>query len=67
MLPLIAKSMRLPLFTKTITGTAVNKGAEYGSRLKGGKGSGTIGDETEDLTELLMDIMVSSADNFERR
>lgn len=50
--------MRLPLFTKTIRGTAVNKGAEYGSRLKGGKGSGTIGDETEDLTELLMDVMV---------
>ncbi|WWC59734.1 uncharacterized protein I303_102296 [Kwoniella dejecticola CBS 10117] len=54
---LIAKSMDLPLYTRVIKGKAVSKGPEYGSRLKGGEGSGEGGDETEDLTKLLVDVM----------
>ncbi|WVW78164.1 hypothetical protein I302_100115 [Kwoniella bestiolae CBS 10118] len=57
LLPLIAKAMDLPLYTRVIKGKAVSKGAEYGSRLKGGEGSGEKGDETEDLTELLKEVM----------
>lgn len=59
MLPLIAESMGLPLFTRYIKGKAVEIGPEYGDRSKGGEGSGSKGDETEDLTELLRDVMVS--------
>nr|XP_019008251.1 cytoplasmic protein [Kwoniella pini CBS 10737]OCF47032.1 cytoplasmic protein [Kwoniella pini CBS 10737] len=54
---LIAKSMDLPLYTRVIKGKAVSRGPEYGSRLKGGEGSGQEGDETEDLTKLLKDVM----------
>ena len=68
-LPLIAQSLRLPLYTRTITGTAVNVAGEYGDR-KGvadvdekeeggeGGGGGTEGDETEDLYELLKEVKV---------
>jgi len=58
MLPLIAQSMNLPLYTGLIKGKAVEKGPEYGDRSKGGEGSGTSGDETEDLTKLLQKVMV---------
>lgn len=58
LLPLIAKSMSLPLFTRHIKGKAVERGPEYGDRSKGGEGSGSKGDETEDLTELLRDVLV---------
>ncbi|WVQ69542.1 uncharacterized protein L199_007762 [Kwoniella botswanensis] len=57
LLPLIAESMNLPLYTRIIKGKAVSKGAEYGSRLQGGEGSGEKGDETEDLTEMLKEVM----------
>jgi diphthine-ammonia ligase len=59
-LPFIAKAMDLPLFTRYITGKAVERGPEYGDRSRGGEGSETKGDETEDLTELLRDVLVSS-------
>ncbi|WWD07382.1 hypothetical protein V865_005480 [Kwoniella europaea PYCC6329] len=62
LLPLIAKSMNLPLYTRIIKGKAVSKGAEYGSRLQGGEGSGEKGDETEDLTELLKEVMSAHPD-----
>lgn len=51
--------MALPHYSRVIKGKAINQGAEYGSRLRGGEGSGKSGDETEDLLELLLDIMVS--------
>ena len=54
----IAEAMDLPLFTHTISGSAVNLGGEYGSR-EGGT-TGTVGDETEDLYELLRKVKVSS-------
>ncbi|WVR04842.1 hypothetical protein IAU60_001854 [Kwoniella sp. DSM 27419] len=57
LLPLLARSMGLPLFTRVIKGKAVSKGPEYGSRLRGGQGSGEEGDETEDLTALLGDVL----------
>lgn len=50
--------MGLPHYSHVITGGAVEKGAEYGSRERGGDGSGMEGDETEDLTVLLKKIMV---------
>ncbi|OCF44797.1 cytoplasmic protein [Kwoniella heveanensis CBS 569] len=59
LLPLLAKSMDLPLYTRVIKGKAVEKGPEYGSRLRGGEGSGEEGDETEDLTKLLNEVMVA--------
>jgi diphthamide synthase (EF-2-diphthine--ammonia ligase) len=59
-LPYIATALDLPLFTGTIKGKAVDRGAEYGSRLKGGEGSGREGDEAEDLTALLQRVMVTS-------
>jgi diphthine-ammonia ligase len=58
LLPYIAQSLDLPLFTRIIKGKAVEKGPEYGSRLRGGEGSGQVGDETEDLTALLQEVMV---------
>ncbi|WVQ98311.1 hypothetical protein IAU59_005434 [Kwoniella sp. CBS 9459] len=59
LLPLLAKSMDLPLYTRVIKGKAVEKGPEYGSRLSGGEGSGEEGDETEDLTKLLNEVMAA--------
>jgi hypothetical protein len=58
MLPLIAKSTDLPLYTGLIKGKAVDQGPEYGDRSQGGERSGTSGDETEDLTKLLEKVMV---------
>lgn len=57
----IAEALNLPLFTHTISGTAVNQEGEYGARegTTGRKaGGGTIGDETEDLYELLKKVKV---------
>lgn len=58
LLPLIAESMGLPLFTQCIRGKAVSRGPEYGSRLWSGEGSEVEGDETEDLYMLLKEIKV---------
>ncbi|ODN79369.1 hypothetical protein L202_03373 [Cryptococcus amylolentus CBS 6039] len=62
LLPLLAKSMDIPLFTGIIRGHAVEKGPEYGSRLRGGEGSGEQGDETEDLTSLLRTVLAKHPD-----
>jgi hypothetical protein len=59
-LPYIAEALGLPLYTRIIKGKAIERGPEYGSRVRGGQGSGHDGDETEDLTALLEEIMVSS-------
>lgn len=58
LLPLLARAMDLPLFTRVIKGKAVAKGAEYGSRSSSGEGSEVGGDETEDLYGLLREIKV---------
>jgi len=57
-LPLIAQSMDLPLFTRDIKGKAVERGPEYGSRTSSGEGSEVRGDETEDLYMLVKNIKV---------
>lgn len=57
--PLIAEAMGLPHYSRVIKGRSVEQGAEYGSRERGGEGSGREGDETEDLTALLKDVLVS--------
>ncbi|KAM0786054.1 hypothetical protein ACM66B_006865 [Microbotryomycetes sp. NB124-2] len=53
-LKLLAQALDLPLFVHTITGTAVEQGAEYGSRTA--NSNGTTGDETEDLMALLSKV-----------
>mgnify|MGYP006876490079 CR=1 FL=1 len=66
LLPLIARAIPnpdgtpegIPLYTHVIKGKAVEQGPEYGDRSRGGQGSGSKGDETEDLTELLEQVMV---------
>lgn len=58
--PLIAQAMGLPHYSHIITGGALEKGAEYGSRERGGEGSEVQGDETEDLTVLLKRVMVGT-------
>jgi hypothetical protein len=58
LLPYLARAMSLPLLSRVIKGKAVSRGAEYGSRIRGGDGSGEEGDETEDLTALLRQVMV---------
>lgn len=60
----IAEALNLPLFLHTISGTAINIEGEYGLRdgtadIKDQKASGTQGDETEDLYELLKKVKVS--------
>ncbi|WVQ79838.1 hypothetical protein IAT38_001938 [Cryptococcus sp. DSM 104549] len=57
LLPKLAISMGAPHYTRVIRGKAVAQGPEYGSRLRGGEGSGEDGDETEDLTGLLLDVL----------
>ena len=62
----IAAALDLPLFTHTISGTPLNLSSEYGSREgsesrnneEKGKMKGTLGDETEDLYELLLKVKV---------
>lgn len=56
--PLIAQAMGLPHYSGIIHGKPVEQGMEYGSRERGGEGSGKEGDETEDLTALLRSVMV---------
>ena len=69
LLPQIAKALRLPLYTRVIQGTPVTVAGEYGSRRGvldrddavdgvSDAGGGTVGDETEDLYELLKEVKV---------
>ncbi|BEI85929.1 hypothetical protein CcaverHIS002_0602160 [Cutaneotrichosporon cavernicola] len=57
--PLIAQAMGLPHYSGVIRGKPVEQGMEYGSRERGGEGSGQEGDETEDLTALLRTVMTA--------
>ena len=51
----MAQALDVPLYRKTIAGTALQRGSEYGSRASA---SGVAGDETEDLYELLSNVKV---------
>lgn len=53
----VAQALDVPLYRRTIEGTAVNMEAEYGAR-QAVTNTGTGGDETEDLYELLRTVKV---------
>lgn len=53
----IAHALDVQLYRKTIEGTAVEQGSEYGSRSANAP-SGVTGDETEDLFDLLSTVKV---------
>ncbi|SPO24210.1 uncharacterized protein UTRI_03478 [Ustilago trichophora] len=60
---LVAEAMGLPLYRRTIKGTAVNQRSEYGSRVPCSSSSSSsstsaaaVEDETEDLYHLLLDV-----------
>lgn len=57
----IAAALDLPLFTHTIQGQPINQESEYGSRqgtYNTSADQGTVGDETEDLLQLLLQVKV---------
>ncbi|CCO26368.1 hypothetical protein BN14_00391 [Rhizoctonia solani AG-1 IB] len=58
---LVARALEVPLFRRTINGSAVEQGGEYGDRA--GKADreneGVDGDETEDMFTLLSEVKVS--------
>ena len=53
----IAQALGVPLYRKTIDGTALEQGSEYGGRTANNSG-GVRGDETEDLLDLLSTVKV---------
>ena len=53
-----AQALDVPLYRKTIDGTALEQGSEYGGRMANTSG-GVRGDETEDLFDLLSTVKVS--------
>lgn len=55
----VAKALNVPLYRRVISGGAVHQGAEYGARTVHGARD-LEGDETEDLYELLVDVLVST-------
>ena len=57
----VAQALGVQLYRKTIDGTAVEQGSEYGSRTTG-TSSGVKGDETEDLFDLLSTVKVRNLD-----
>ncbi|KAF9653401.1 hypothetical protein BDM02DRAFT_3135608 [Thelephora ganbajun] len=57
----IARALDVPLYRKTIDGTAVEQGSEYGGRTANTSG-GVRGDETEDLFDLLSTVKVRHPD-----
>jgi diphthine-ammonia ligase len=59
---LVAQALDVPLYRRIITGSAVARGLEYGPReadVSQSGSSGVIGDETEDLYELLLTVKVT--------
>ncbi|KAF8205097.1 hypothetical protein BJ912DRAFT_940247 [Pholiota molesta] len=52
---LVAQALDVPLYRRVITGNAVEQGTEYGGRNPSSSG-GVLGDETEDLYELLATV-----------
>ena len=53
----VARALDVPLYRKTIDGTALEQGSEYGGRTANTSG-GVRGDETEDLFDLLSTVKV---------
>lgn len=53
----VAQALDVPLYRKTIDGTALEQGSEYGGRMASTSG-GVSGDETEDLFDLLSTVKV---------
>lgn len=60
---IVAKALNVPLYRRTISGSAVEQGSEYGGRIAKNSG-GVQGDETEDLFELLSAVKVVHPQNF---
>ncbi|THH10075.1 hypothetical protein EW145_g1577 [Phellinidium pouzarii] len=58
---LVAKALDVPLYRKSITGSAIEQGSEYGTR-EAGILRGVKDDETEDLFELLSEVKNSHPD-----
>jgi diphthine-ammonia ligase len=54
----IAEALELPLHRRAIQGTALDLGSDYASTSTGRKNGRVEGDETEDLYELLKEVMV---------
>lgn len=55
---LVAQALDVPLYRRIISGDAVQQGPEYGGR-SANEAGGVQGDETEDLYELLVQVLVS--------
>lgn len=51
--------MDLPLIRRTIRGTAVDQASDYAASTSARKQGLVEGDETEDLYQLLQDVLVS--------
>lgn len=58
---LVARALDVPLFRRTINGSAVEQGGDYGDRSGkvDRKTEGVDGDETEDMFALLSEVKVS--------
>ena len=54
---LVAKALGVPLYRRVISGGALHQGTEYGARSTH-NAADLQGDETEDLFELLSDVLV---------
>ena len=54
---LVAQALDVPLYRRVISGTAVQQGSEYGER-ETSAFDAVPGDETEDLHELLVTVLV---------
>lgn len=57
---LVSGALGVPLYRRIISGDAVQQGTEYGGR-KAQDAGGVKGDETEDLYELLLQVIVRPA------
>jgi diphthamide synthase (EF-2-diphthine--ammonia ligase) len=64
LVPLIAQALRKPLYQRIIRGKPISTSLSYGATERGGRQHGTSGDETEDLLELLKDVLVRSPEDF---
>ncbi|KAF9513315.1 hypothetical protein BS47DRAFT_1329667 [Hydnum rufescens UP504] len=56
---LVAQALGVPLYRRVIAGSALAQGSEYGSRkanVSQSSSSGIVGDETEDLYQLLLTV-----------
>lgn len=56
----IAEALELPLYRRAIKGTAVDQGSDYASTSAARAQGRVEGDETEDLYELLAEVLVRS-------